>query len=572
MSPLPELGIYPYHLIFIKLPMLKRLFQARNKPALRFLFLFFAVSFSMHFLVPESQGQDQAPETVAAAPAPVIVNGRELFRVGGVTSYPAKQRATVIAGRIKALAEDRSIDPKSLQSEKEGDIIYIKAGKLVAMGLIEADAVREGVTLEVLELTIRTKIAEAIVEYRNDRTPRTLLINSGYALLATVITALLLWGILHLFAWLDVLAQKRIKARIERLEAKSHYIFDADQIWDMMSGLLKTAKVLGMLVVIYFYLNLVLGLYPWTRWFAQQLFTFTVDPLRVIVQGIVGALPNIFFLVILFFITRYILKITRLFFAGIDRGSIHVAKFDREWGLPTYRIVRIMIIAFVVIVAYPYIPGSSSDAFKGVSIFLGVIFSLGSSSVLTNIIAGYTITYRRAFKIGDRIKIDEFTGEVIERSVLVTRLRSLKNEEIVIPNSTILNSNIINYSTEAKANGLILHTTVGIGYEVPWRQVEAMLLLAADRTKGIRPLPKPFVLQQSLGDFAINYELNIYIDDARQMMKLYSELHRNILDVFNEYNVQIMTPNYEQDTQQPKVVPKDQWYAPPAKANQEKNE
>jgi small-conductance mechanosensitive channel len=219
-----------------------------------------------------------------------------------------------------------------------------------------------------------------------------------------------------------------------------------------------------------------------------------------------------------------------------------------------------------MIVAYPYIPGSSSDAFKGVSIFLGVIFSLGSSSVLTNIIAGYTITYRRAFKIGDRIKIDDHIGEVVDRSVLVTRLRSLKNEEIVIPNSTILNSNITNYSTEAKTNGLILHTTVGIGYEVPWRQVEAMLLLAAERTKGIRGEPKPFILQQALGDFAITYELNVYIDDAREMMKLYSALHRNILDVFNEYNVQIMTPNYEQDTPQPKTVPKDQWYAPPAKS------
>jgi small-conductance mechanosensitive channel len=546
--------------------MLKLLFRKRITTTLRFLFLCSAIFSSMLFQAPLTQGQEQTSGPQAAATAPVIVNGRELFRVGGVTSYTAQTRASVITARIKALAADKSIDPKSLHSVKEGDITYIKAGNHVAMGLVEADAIREGVTLEVLELTIRAKIAEAIVEYRNDRTPRTILSNSGYALLATVITALLLWGILRIFIWLDTLAQRRIKARIERLETKSHYIFDADQIMDMMSSLLKTAKVLCMLVAIYFYLNLVLGLYPWTRYFAQQLFTFTIDPLRIIGRGLVSALPDIFFLVILFFITRYILKITRLFFAGIDRGSIHLSGFEREWGLPTYKIVRLLIISFAMIVAYPYIPGSSSDAFKGVSIFLGVIFSLGSSSVLTNIIAGYTITYRRAFKIGDRIKIDDHIGEVVDRSVLVTRLRSLKNEEIVIPNSTILNSNITNYSTEAKTNGLILHTTVGIGYEVPWRQVEAMLLLAAERTKGIRGEPKPFILQQALGDFAITYELNVYIDDAREMMKLYSALHRNILDVFNEYNVQIMTPNYEQDTPQPKTVPKDQWYAPPAKS------
>ena len=222
--------------------------------------------------------------------------------------------------------------------------------------------------------------------------------------------------------------------------------------------------------------------------------------------------------------------------------------------------------------AYPYIPGSSSAAFKGVSIFLGVIFSLGSSSVLSNIVAGYTITYRRAFKVGDRIMINDLIGEVTDRSVLVTRLRSLKNEEIVIPNSIVLNSNVINYSTEAVSNGLILHTTVGIGYEVPWRQVEAMLLLAAERTKGPRTEPKPFVLQQSLGDFAVNYELNVYIDDVKHMMQLYSALHRNVLDVFNEYNVQIMTPNYERDAEQPKVVPPDQWYTPPAKKTPDKAE
>ncbi|PLX47915.1 MAG: mechanosensitive ion channel protein MscS [Desulfobulbaceae bacterium] len=476
----------------------------------------------------------------------------------------------MVSGRIKGMAEDTTVDPKNLQVVKEGDLTYIKAGKLTALGLAASDAIREGITMEVLTTLTRERIAGAITNYRNDRAPRTLLINSGYALLVTALTALLLWGILRLFFWLNVLAQKRIMARVERLESKSHYIIDAEQIGDMLGGLLKTVKVVAMLLVIYFYLNLVLGLYPWTRLFAQYLFALTFDPLRTIGLGLLKALPNIFFLVILFFIIRYILKMIRLYFVGIDQGRIQVKNFEREWGLPTYKIVRLLIISFAVIVAYPYIPGSSSDAFKGVSIFLGVIFSLGSSSVLSNIIAGYTITYRRAFKLGDRIMINDLTGDVVDRSVLVTRLRSLKNEEIVIPNSIVLNSDIINYSTEAVSNGLILHTTVGIGYEVPWRQVEAILLLAAERTKGLRTEPKPFVLQQSLGDFAVNYELNVYIDDVKHMIQLYSALHRNVLDVFNEYNVQIMTPNYERDTEQPKVVPPDQWYTPPAKKTPDK--
>jgi small-conductance mechanosensitive channel len=542
-------------------------FIARNIFSRRLLFICLVIFSGMHseVLAQDSPGQYQKSELLTSESVPVIVDGRELFLLGGVSSYPAKERAKVVAERIKKLAEDPKVDPKSLQIVKEGDITYIKAGELIALGLVENDAVREGISMEIMTGVTRDKIAQAIRGYRNDRAPRTLLINSGYALIASVLTALLLWGILRLFTWLNVLAQKRIKARIEGLESKSHYIIDADQIWDVMRGFLKTMKVVAMLVVIYFYLNLVLGLYPWTRLFAQYLFTITLNPLRIIGLGLVNALPNIFFLVIFIFIIRYILKVTRLFFSGIERGRIHVKNFEREWGLPTYKIVRLLIVSFAVIVAYPYIPGSSSDAFKGVSIFLGVIFSLGSSSVLSNIIAGYTITYRRAFKVGDRIMINDLTGDVVDRSVLVTRLRSFKNEEIVIPNSIVLNSNIINYSTEARAKGLILHTNVGIGYEVPWRQVEAMLLLAADRTKGIKSEPKPFVLQQSLGDFAVNYELNVYIDDARQMMQLYTDLHRNVLDVFNENSVQIMTPNYEHDPEQPKIVPKDQWYTPPAK-------
>ena len=255
-----------------------------------------------------------------------------------------------------------------------------------------------------------------------------------------------------------------------------------------------------------------------------------------------------------------------MLFGAIRGGRIKFASFDAEWAWPTYRLLRLLVIAFALVVAYPYIPGSSSDAFKGISLFLGVLFSLGSSSVISNVIAGYTMTYRRAFKVGDRVKIGDTVGDVAEIRLLVTHVHSLKNEEVIIPNSTILNTDIINYSSMARGKGLILHTTVGIGYEVPWRQVEAMLLMAADRTAGLPKEPKPYVLQRSLGDFAVNYELNVYCNDAKQTMPLYSALHQNIQDVFNEYGIQIMTPAYEADTEIPKVVPKDQWFAAPAKA------
>jgi small-conductance mechanosensitive channel len=194
------------------------------------------------------------------------------------------------------------------------------------------------------------------------------------------------------------------------------------------------------------------------------------------------------------------------------------------------------------------------------------VFSLGSSSTIANMIAGYTMTYRRAFRLGDRVKIGDTVGDVTEMRLQVTHLKTIKNEEVVIPNSSILNNEVVNYSSLAKTRGLILHTKVGIGYETPWRQVEAMLLVAAERTPGLMPEPAPFVRQLALGDFAVTYEINGYCDNAQAMNRIYTTLHQNILDVFNEHGVQIMTPAYEGDPEQPKVVPKDQWFTAPARA------
>jgi small-conductance mechanosensitive channel len=222
-----------------------------------------------------------------------------------------------------------------------------------------------------------------------------------------------------------------------------------------------------------------------------------------------------------------------------------------------------------VVIAFPYIPGSSSLAFKGVSVFVGVLFSLGSQSAISNLIAGLALTYRRSFRVGDRVRIADITGDVLESKLRVTTLRTIKNEEIIIPNSLILNSHVINYSAEALERGLILHTTVSIGYDTPWRQVHAMLLMAARKTPGLLDEPEPFVLQKSLDDFYITYELNVYTDKPEKMAGLYSELHQNILDVFNEYGVQIMSPNYKADRAEPAIVPKERWYAPPAKSADE---
>jgi small-conductance mechanosensitive channel len=502
--------------------------------------------------------------TTDVAQAAVTLDGEVLFRVRGVTAYPAEQRAQTINGRIKAIAADRSVSTDTLRVVEAGDRSNLLAGDRHVMSVVDADAKLEGVSRQQLAELIRRKVAEAIASYREDRSARVLLVNTVYALGATLAAVLLLFACQRAFRRLDAVAERRFKSRIEVVELRSRQLIQAQQLQVILHGLVKMLRVLSVLVIVYVYLDLVLGLYPWTRPLAQRLFLIVLDPLRTMGAGFLDTLPNLVFIALLIIVSRYVLKAARLFFAGVDQGTITVAGFVPEWAWPTYKIVRLCVIVFAIVVAYPHIPGSESEAFKGVSIFLGVIFSLGSSSFIANMIAGYTMIYRRAYKVGDRIQVNDISGDVVEMRLMVTHLRTIKNEEIVVPNSLILNSHVINYSTLAQSRGLILHTTVGIGYETSWRQVEAMLRLAAERTPGLLKEPPPFVLQKSLGDFAVTYELNVYCDNPQGMARFYTALHQNILDVFNEYGVQIMTPAYEGDPDAPKVVPRDRWFAAPA--------
>jgi hypothetical protein len=417
--------------------------------------------------------------------APVMLDGQVLFQVHGLPAYPAKERAQAMSKRIEAIAADQSVATESLRVQEIEDRTRIMAGDGLVVGFVDSDGAAESSTRQFVAERALIKIRAVIASYRNDRSPRVLLFNTAYALGATALLAIVLLVIRGAFRKLDALAERRLKSRIEALEAQSHKLVQARQLRQALHGFLKGLYVLVLVVFGYIYLHYVFGLYPWTRPLAARLLAIFLDPLQAMGLGLLETLPGIAFVAVLVIVTRYVLRLTRLYFESVDRGTVKLARFDREWALPTYKIARLLIIAFAVVVAYPYIPGSSSEAFKGVSIFLGVVVSLGSSSVIANVMAGYTMIYRRAFKVGDRISIDNITGDVTETRLMVTHLRTIKNEEIVVPNSTIINSHVINYSTLARTRGLILHTTVGIGYETPWRQVEAMLRLAAERTPGL---------------------------------------------------------------------------------------
>jgi small-conductance mechanosensitive channel len=505
------------------------------------------------------------PEELASvARAPVSLDGRVISELRGVSAYPAERRAQDIGARLKALAADRSMPIDAIQVIVGEDRHDIRAGELRLLSLYDADAELEGIPRAVLGEAIRQKIVEAVEAYRHERTPGALLAATAYALGATLAAALVLFALLRGFRGLYALIERRLQARIEELEARSQKVIQVEQVASGLRSALRVLQIGSVVALAVIWAQYVLYLYPWTRPLAERVLALILDPLRTIGLGIAGALPNLVFLLLLFFLTRFTLRTLRLGFSGIDRGTVKLAGFDPEWAWPTYRVARLLVVAFAIVVAYPYIPGSDSAAFKGISLFLGVIFSLGSSSIIANLIAGYSMTYRRTFRIGDRIQVGDLSGDVVEAGLMVTRLKSVKNEELVIPNSLILNGSVVNYSTRAREQGLILHTTVGIGYETPWRQVEAMLLLAAGRTPGLLKDPSPFVLQTALGDFCITYEINAYCDNAQAMARLYHHLHQSILDVFNEYGVQIMTPAYERDPPDPKVVPRDRWYAPPA--------
>jgi len=523
-----------------------------------------------------SEGKDASfiaseRETVTA---PVVVDGRVLFRVRGVTAFPASERAATIAQRIRAVAEDGAIPPSALRLVANEHWTEIVAGENSVMAVFDADAAAEapGLSRQALAQIYLKKIASAVEAYRAERSPEQLARNAVLAGAWTLLLVVALFILFRSLRWIVVRIERRYHSAIEHIESGTFRLISAGSIWLAIRFTIRFLTLFAALALFYAYLHIVLDFFPWTRGLSANLRALTVAPLLVLANELVAAIPRLLIIFVIIVVARHIIRLARFFFSAIENGTIKFSGFEAEWSKPTYNIVRVLIIAFAAMVSYPYIPGSQSAAFKGISIFLGVLFSLGSSSLLANIIAGYTMAYRRAFHVGDRIQVGDLMGDVAQIGLMVTHLSSIKNEELVVPNSLILNSNVINYTSLARERGLILHTTVGIGYETPWRQVEAMLLMAAQRTTGLLREPPPFVLQQSLGDYAVTYQLNVFCDKPGEMFRLYTELHRNVLDVFNEYNVQIMTPSYIADPPQPKVVPRGLWFAQPAEEQKLSNE
>ncbi|MEP3035297.1 MAG: mechanosensitive ion channel domain-containing protein, partial [Pseudoruegeria sp.] len=314
------------------------------------------------------------------------------------------------------------------------------------------------------------------------------------------------------------------------------------------------------LLASYYYVSFVLFAFVETRPFATLLITYVSDPIFELGFSIVGYTPNLVTLLVIYIVMRYLLNLLRNVFDNIEAGTLSFDGFEAHWIWPTYNILRVLMVVFALVLAYPYIPGSSSQAFQAISILVGLMVSMGSNSVVSNALAGLFVLYRRSANIGDRIKVGGHTGDVVAIKLMETYIKSLKNELISVPNSQFLGSEVINYSTKIDGRGLLVHTTVGIGYEESQEKVEALLLEAASRTHYIKKSPPPFVLRTLLGDFAVNYQINGFTTRGEYMQKIISELHSHILDVFHENGVQIMSPHYEADPETlkiPEVPPKE---------------
>lgn len=509
---------------------------------------------------PPANAQEALPqpseEEIAQAEAfraPVIVDGDTLFHIRGSSALPAPERAENIQNAIITVAESSERPDVNITFEETELGTRILADGVIVTIVTAADAELEQIDPKVLTSLHADAIREAIRSYRANRTDEARVssaIEAGaWTLGFAVFVVTILW--LH----------RRIRRRT--LSVVRRYLRDVEEATaksvqaEAIAALIRYALSFVLLVIFflgfYYYLSFVLLAFAETRYFAHLLLTYLTEPVLLIFRGIISYVPNLIMLALIAWVTMYIIKGMRVFFDAVEAGTFDLGDFEKHWVNPTFNIARVVVILIALVFAVPYIPGSDSAAFQGLTILVGAMLSLGANSVVSNMLAGLFVIYRRSTSIGDRIQIGDHIGDVVQIKLMETHLKSIKNELISIPNAQLMNSDVINFSKPTDGNGLLVHTTVGIGYEEPPEKVEAMLIEAARRTKGLKARPAPFVLWTALADYAINYQINAYTTRGNSIPKIRSDLHRNIVAVFNENGVQIMTPSYMADPAEPKI-------------------
>ena len=335
-------------------------------------------------------------------------------------------------------------------------------------------------------------------------------------------------------------------------------------IANIVYSLVRTLTWVLTLSAIYLWMTLSLRRFPYTQPWGARLGGYVLQLFQELGSAAVHALPGLFAVVIIFLITRWIVRLARAFFEQVATGGIRIPWMDPDIARATQRIFSAVAWIFAVVVAYPYIPGSSTDAFKGISVFFGLVISLGSTGIINQVMSGLFVVYSRALKTGEWVRVNNTEGEVLEVGLLAAKVRTIEGQEVTIPNSVLVGTATTNYSRLGYPDGMVVHSTVTIGYDAPWRQVHALLLLAADRTANVRKQPKPYVLQRQLSDFYVEYTLIARLENQKLRIETLSDLHSQIQDAFNEFGVQIMSPHFMMQPEGNVVVPPSKWFASPS--------
>ncbi len=489
--------------------------------------------------------QQPAPDTSQENPGyPVTVEGSEVLRIyEGIGSFTAQDRALAASERFSKLIYAPAADLARITTSDSPYGTSVVLGENILLVVTDDDARHYHVSRQAMATLLAGRIRDAISEARLQHSSQYLIRAAIYAVITLALYLLLVWLVVRLTRWL-LTALRSMATRFKGIRIQQSQIMAGERMAAVLIAAVQLVRFLLLFVFTWIFLATEFNYFPWTREHGARLLSYIGTPVKFIGQAFLNYLPNLFYIVVIVAVMYYVIKFVGVMAREVERGNIRIAGFYPEWAQPTYKIVRFLLFAFTAVIIYPYLPGENSPAFKGIGLFIGVLFSLGSTSAVANVVAGVILIYARGFRVGDWVKIGDNMGEVTAQTMLATHVKTIRNEEIIIPNSVVLGSFVTNYSLLAQNNGLILHTSVTIGYDTPWRKVHELLIEAALKTKYILPSPAPFVLQNALEDSYVQYEINAYTDHPLLMVYIYSDLHANIQDCFFAAGVEIMSPVY----------------------------
>jgi small-conductance mechanosensitive channel len=515
----------------------------------------------------EADARPAATEAAYTGPsAPLVVFNRTImvFRVPFLGAPPA-QRAERARAVIEAALRDGGHLKIEVRANPEGQLVMLNDKLALIVTAADADANLQESPEAAARRAVQA-LEQVIAETRESRNAEAMLKAATWSVAATLFFALLLWPMLRFRGWLARKLQQIADANVRSHPVSGARVLEEQYLIPIALRLLAVLRWLLIALLVYEWLSFVLSRFPYTRPWGEGLNSYLLDLGKTLAQGMLSAIPGLVTAIAIFLVARFVVGVTGGFLERMARIS-DVAWLSEDTLPTTRRLVSIVIWLFAVVMAYPYLPGAQTEAFKGLSVLLGLMISLGSTSVIGQALAGLTLTYTRTIRPGEYVRIGDHEGTVTGLGAFTTRIRTGLGEELILPNSMITTNVTKNYSRAVKGAGFIVDTTVTIGYDTPWRQIEAMLIEAARRTPGILGDPRPHVFQTSLSDFYPEYRLvaQAVPSEPRPRAEVLNQLHANIQDVFNEHGVQIMSPHYMSDTAAAKVVKPEDWYRAPAR-------